>query len=208
MGIKTRHKRLEHFEERAGAFYEDVKELGEGEAYRKVKRDGKAILVGVGKHERLCLKRNPRHVQWAQDLQNLLLKSARSGLIRPEHYELVAIGGSADTGVQEYFHKPSMYQLKRYLEIKKDESSLGRPLRITEFSQMADDQYLTREDVLLCRQFMKQFTGVTLEKLENAGVEFDENLFTAGFRGVMQWANIIVLGQNRDGRIRLALADA
>ena len=70
---------------------------------------------------------------------------------------------------------------------------------------------LGEEDWRLCKQFLGQFKGVTLEKLEAVFKEFEKDFMDSAFMG---WencfrllSNTIVLGQNRDGKLRLALID-
>lgn len=120
--------------------------------------------------------------------------------VTPVNYVLDKPAFSEEHRVQEYFNKPSLSLLTKYLKTIKE----GR---------YTPD--LSREEALLCKQFINPpcNKGITLERLEETKQEFYRHLKDAGLSGDesnelgIDETNVIVLGQNRDERIRLAIVD-
>lgn len=193
MGLKGRKHRLKRFDKRAKAFAGDARIDRES---IDLEREHRRIMVGTGRHKRLIKKQSATHLINALEQQRLIAEHLRKKKNPPEHYAFVEVKADFQEGVQEYFHKPSVGALMYFFRFKQKgrvASSLGK------------------EDWCLCKQFLGQFKEVTLEKLKVAFKEFEKDFMDSAFEG---WpnrfrlpSNTIVLGQNRDGRLRLALID-
>ena len=189
--MRGRKRRLKNFEKRAEAF----SKLTAAEFWkpsrletRQITRDDRLIQIGAGKHKRLTLKRKPWEYERARIDVPILNAYLHKNKIVPECYVLVHVGFSERTGVQEYFNKPSVNELLHFL------SGGGR--------------YLGKESYFNFKRFIKQpcNKGISYEKLNAACNEFaGHNSKATGYS--MNNSNIIVLGQNRDGKIRLAIVD-
>jgi hypothetical protein len=207
MGIRTRHKRLEHFEQRADAFDLALLEGESGVDHKRVERD-KAITVGAGNHRRLMVKRIPSHLKHVQKFQNGLLAYCSSHDLKPEHYVLVPVKLSEDTGVMEYFNTPSVEELSNYLELRDSEKKRGKPFTLPEAIEAAGTFNLTRDEWFICKRFSKQNPGVNMENLDAAFMEMNSHIKKANeLRLGVHRSNIVVIGQEKEGRIKLAIVD-
>jgi len=156
-----------------------------------VERD-KKVLVGTGQHKRLTAKRHPLELQFANEVYSKLMHSFRH-FGNPKLFVLVKPACSYETGIQEYFEKPSVAELINFLEAKKSHSP---------------SSYLKRKQALICKRFTNHplNKGISLEKLRAALDELKDSCAKVSL-GKLFGHNIIVLGQNMDGKIRLALID-
>lgn len=186
MGLKGRKRRLKNFGQRARAF---VKNAGKAGASSVVVRERKPLEVGANENKRLVLKNNPRHIGRAKIDEAGLIGFLEKKKIVPKTYAIVKVAASPELGVQEYFHRPSLRSLIDFIG-HKDARIISR----------------SPEDMRLCKQFLNQHKGITLERLNEAWVEFSSHLRQAKILFQIE-SNIIVVGQNRDGKLRLALVD-
>jgi len=156
-----------------------------------VNRD-KKVLVGTGQHKRLIAKRWPLDLRVANEAYSVLMHSF-GDFGNPKLFVLVKPACSYETGIQEYFEKPSVAELVDFLEAKKSR---------------LPSSYLKREQALICKRFTNHplNKGISLEKLRAALGELKDCCAKVSI-GKMFEHNIIVLGQNMDGRIRLAMVD-
>lgn len=161
--------------------------------YGEVIRDRKCLWVGTGEHRRLAFKPNLKHVGRAYVQQEKLLNHLSEKQITPEHYKIVRVGLDAKTGLQEYFHRPSLEALERFLNFRQTK-------RHTSLNE------LEAEDLRLCKQFLGKHKGLTLEKIKSAEEEIFLHLSEIGEIGQIK-ANIVVVGTTRDGKLRLAIVD-
>jgi len=207
MGIRTRRKRLEHFEQRADAFDLALMEGVEGVDHRHVERD-KDIIVGSGQHRRLMMKRSPRHLEFVGRDYEILLDYYQKKGVKPKHYALERVKFSENTGVMEYFNTPSVDELNNYLKLREVEKERGKPFTLPEAIDAAGEFDLTRDEWFICKRFSKQNPGITLEKLGNAFDELHGHIRESiGSDVNIVGSNILVLGQMKDGKIKLAIVD-
>ena len=187
MGLKGRARRLRNFLQRARAFERDSFEQ---KGFNVQKRDGRRLTVGVGKHRRLVQKNVSRQANVATVYAEKLFVFLKTNNISPKYYKLERLAFDPETGVQEYFNRPSALSLIHFLNAKENQ------LR----------QVLGKTDANLCKKFMGEFPKVTLEKIDKAKEELFEHL-----KGVTEYpqveSNILVIGQTRNGKLRLAIVD-
>ena len=180
MGLKGRKRRLKNFEKRATAF---VKDLNNDKGYKLIDRDDRITAIGVGKHKRLVKKKSALEAADAIHYSRKLVSYLNKKKIVSKSYQLVIARLDSKTGVQEYFNRPSFELLVNF--------KWGRVCE--------------KENADLCRKLFGDFPGITWEKLREAETELLKHL-----KKIDHWpdvSNIIVVGQTRDGKLRLALVD-
>ncbi len=197
MGLKGRERRLKHFERRAEAFTRAIDKEGyyEGQRFSKWIQRDKRVKIGVGEHKRLVEKRLG-HVGPAKIVEASLKNYLKKNKITPKYYSLVEIGASSKFKVQEYFNKPSAAELDEFLRTRQASS---KEKRIS--------KKLSRKQALLCKSFVNQHKGITLEKLQKAIVELQKHCTKIPSRIALISTNAIVLGLTKEGKIRLAVVD-
>ncbi len=187
MVVRGRKRRTANFRERAKAFVADAEK---GKGSRLAIRDKKGLDIGTGKHKRLVLKKSIGHVRRAKIDQARFIKFLKDSKIEPKNYSLVKVASHSMFGVQEYFHRPSLYSLSLFLEGK------GKKLGFLEGKQ----------DALLCKQFLGKHKDLKHADVMRASNELFRHLRQANILFQIE-ANIIVVGRARDGKLRLAMVD-
>lgn len=192
MGLLNARKKAERFARRATAF---VRDLSRDTGHRDLVLDTRDMRIGVGRHRKLIFKREG-HLRDAHACQEAILKHLRTSGKVPEHYVLVPVRAEiiGEKAVQDFFHKPSVSQLKRFFESKTN-------------TEPARENYLKEEEEASCKRFLKQNKGITLDAINSAYEEFHGHWGQAKIRHIFFPFNCVVLGQTRDGKIRLALID-
>lgn len=189
MGLKGRKRRLKNFKQRAFDFVGDE---AFGIGYRRIIRDRKEMQVGTGKHKRLISKIS-KHMSNVIPRIRKIEEELLSKKSATESYEIVRAHANTDFAVQEYFNRPSISELLEFFKMKK--------------LKLKKSSYLTQETGLMCKSFANRHKGITIEKLEKASAELRNDIKSTSFTGIVNSGNVIVLGQNRDGKIRLAIID-
>ncbi|MEI7961879.1 MAG: hypothetical protein WCI04_06105 [archaeon] len=191
--MKGRQRRLKYFEHRAEAFNVAI---SKGEGFRETTMNERAVKVGKGKHKRLILKRTVHY----NTLANPLMKFIEELEINPaETFTLVKLGFSPKFNIQEYLDKPTAEMLFHFFQrryLKKSERTLKQSRLV--------------EEALKCKRFINQNKKISFNLLKKALEELDtrahkDNSQLHNFPTAA--VNIIIMGQNRDGKLRLALAD-
>lgn len=182
--VQGRKRRLARFDARAQSFaYEFV----HGGRSKTIARDGNDMAVGDKNYRGLIVKMDRNALPESKRRFGAINGYLARRKIVPGHFVLVEAKGAVKNGVhiQDYFHAPSVDMLYNYFIGKKFE---------------------TKEEYWMCKRFARQFRGITKEKLEMASKELVryalECIIYADPR------NTIVLGQNRDGKLRLAIIDS
>jgi len=189
MGYKGRKARLKNFQQRADSFFRAMLKPLEKNSTR-VNRDNRQILIGTGVNKRLIVKASPDHALIAKNCETKLISFLKTKNIIPRTYTLSPVILDSSGRVQEYFHKPSLAALVRYVSSKTWAS------------------HVSSEDYKLCKQFFgqKQNKGITFDVLEQTKKEYLGHFSAANLPAI--WVqNIIVLGKLKDGRLRLAIVD-
>lgn len=179
MGLKGRARRIKNFGNRAKAFQRDSQKLQRSEIKFF---DTKGVVVGTGQNKRLILKKRD-HLSSTKYWEQKYLDMIKNGTVILEYCELVPVVSDVNTGVQEYFNKPSLYSLREFLASRE-----GRKM----------PEGLSKDDFLRCRQFANQHRGINLSKILEVTEECGKFWLDR---------NIIVLGQNNAGKVRIALVD-
>lgn len=189
--MKGRLARLKNFGARARSFQKD---LQKGVGFRRVEREGRSsqpqtIIVGTGMHRRLTKKNKPGELDRAEYIVSSLRQYLSSSRLTPSHYVLVDAKSDRQTGVQEYFNRPSIAELENFLT--------------------KGEKYVpTREEEQICRKFLGENRGVTSGMLGNAAGEVMRHISRAlDHSYIPRPSNFIVLGVDRQKRLRLALVD-
>ncbi|MDO8627726.1 MAG: hypothetical protein Q7K42_04625, partial [Candidatus Diapherotrites archaeon] len=200
VGRKSRNRR---FSERAKQF---ARELPSSLQAKKITRFGKTLVLGTGKNKRLVVK--TKHFEQTKALQDELKHLLEKEDPEQKEYQWVFPEAQhfGNFSVQEFFNKPTLSQLKKYFSYGKQPG-----------------WKLSKNDVQLCKQFLgqKENRDLTLEKLETATWKAEAQFNLAALRAERKGLldiyedgqkgaligypspNIVVLGTNRDGRIRL-----
>lgn len=201
-GRKNRNKR---FLNRARSFVRSPKK--KGEIVEEIFDDA-SITIGKRSNRRLVLKR-PRDRAATHYLQQRMGEYLAENKIQPEHFVLVTPEGAEVGGhwIQEYFQKPTMRTLAFYFR------AIGSKKKQKE---------LPYSSYLLARSFIKnpRNAPITSSKVSSAYAElfryysyavasnfihFSGHPLSPGLALVGK--NIVVLGINRDGKLRLAIID-
>lgn len=190
MGLKGRKRRLESFGRRAISFW---KAVNKGTGFEEKTLDSRAVKIGKGPHKRLIFKTKRSDLRYAKQDYNELSQYYRRRGSQPKKFVLVEILHKGN--VQEFFHRPSLHSLSIFLGSSEMELKKAQ---------------LTRDSALLCKQFANQHRQISLQKLEEAIEELKRDYnaaITDSIAESLSPDNVIVLGQNRDGRLRLAIVD-
>lgn len=209
-GFRGRRRRIRHFENRAEAFERDIKR---GVGFRRAVRDGKEIIVGTGKHRRLVKKpqnSNFRMISpFIRQIEEALVLREKNPETRPKSYVLVPLEAAPDLEIQEYMQKPTLYQLITFLEMKEGPKAT-RP---------KGSPTLNKEELRLCKRFVKQYPNITLKMLRELHRELRNDVIdVAPEKMIFQYhftpRNVLVLGQRKGGksgkgdrRIKIAIID-
>jgi hypothetical protein len=180
MGLKGRKRRLKNLKPRVESFDNFLWNKAEGRP-ESVPRN----VIGEGTHKRLIKKRVGWHGRRAKQMEGDLLRLFEKRGRKPEKYVVVKVGFHAETGIQEYFSRPSIASLSLFLQGK----TAG----------------LTKRDFLLCRQFLGKYP-VSAEGLEAAKKELFSDLADIGEIAQIP-SNTVVVGRLKDGKFRFALVD-
>lgn len=208
MGYAKKRNRHATFEDRARDFLRDLGRKTISPAFKRVRFGRQKVFdVGLGQYRRLVRKRRPDHLRYTRHLEGKVLRYLKDGLITPEHYELVPVKGDVIDGqaVQEFFDKPTATQLMDFLKLKEP--------RIHWSKALAHRKYLSMEQVKVCKKLMGQNKGITADKVNDAVDELNRHLKLSSnsprafIVNLAYRQNVMVLGQTRDGKIRLALID-
>jgi len=183
MGLRGKKRRAKNF----------AADIERGQGYRAANRDGRVILVGQGQHRRLVskVKSTGKHLGRALIQQQRLSAFLDASGIKPKYFSLAAVPSHPQTGVQVYFHRPSLRSLMDYLTVKNG-GAPAFPLK--------------NEDTALCKRFSSEFKSIGLKKLQDAEKEILSCLATVG-EPFQIASNIIVVGQTSGGKVKLAIVD-
>ena len=196
MGLKGRKRRLRNFDGRAEALANSLTSKKPG--VRKTQRDNRLIRIGIGQHKGLAIKRHKNGITTALKYQSILKKYLTDNNINPKFYKFVQVKASPELLVQEYFNKPSLGSLLYFFSVRK----------IKKFSYSVI--LLNKESWFLCKSFANQNKGITREKVLQAEKELRNHLSETSFgifARIIIPSNILVLGQTKEGKIKLALVD-
>ncbi len=196
MGLKGRKRRLRNFDGRAEALANSLTSKKPG--VRKTQRDNRLIRIGIGQHKGLAIKRHKNSITTALKYQSILKKYLTDNNINPKFYKFVQVKASPELLVQEYFNKPSLGSLLYFFSVRK----------IKKFSYSVI--LLNKESWFLCKSFANQNKGITREKVLQAEKELRNHLSETSFgifARIIIPSNILVLGQTKEGKIKLALVD-
>jgi len=184
--MKGRQRRLKNFQQRADAFLGD---LAKWRGFTESEMDGRIVLLGKGMHKRLIMKRNPFDLAiakyWIVKAKKLISENP------PKNFTLVGLKTDNEFRVQEYRNAPSVSALQSFFQNK------FLPKR-----ERTEAEVWEIAEALKCKRLANQFRGITPEKLRFA---FDE-LANYGLMFAHK-SNVLVLGQEKDGSIRLAICD-
>lgn len=192
---KGRQRRLRNFERKAKEF---LSEADKFKGYRNAELDNRSVKIGKEKHRRLIVKKGVLDdLKETIEAEKYWMEKILTKEIVPINYELVPIKsvliGTDWRGVQEYFHRPSLMTLIDFFELKEKKKK---------------SEFFSREQWLLCKKLVndKFNEKLTYEKILQLKNELLNSKVLTLFGGMHQ-TNIIILGMNRMGKIRIALVD-
>jgi hypothetical protein len=203
--MRRRAARLKNFEQRAKSFVQHGSLSDQFARFKHVTRDQHPLRIGVGQHKRLALKLNVSHIEDMLDLEERLFTHLKKH--PAEHFQLIKLAVTilpeiqfhppSMVAVQEYQHKPTLATLADYFFLKEGKPNLWGELR-----------NMKKEDYFLAKQFARQHRGITLEKLKLVKEELWNATHKAShLNDYGNTTNVLVLGLNHDGKLRIALVD-
>ncbi len=157
------------------------------------------LIVGHSLLKRLILKKNEHHHMRTGQLQEYLRSRVKEK--QPLHFFPVFPAQTAH--VQELFHAPNLFDSKRYLEYAHASTREAAAWRKNYPLQFQ-----------LCKTFFRRGInrGITPEKITLAENELEKILSKSLSHNSPYFdahvGNVIILGINRDGKLRLAVIDA
>ncbi len=195
MSPAARKKRLKTFEKKAQQFKQAVKRKDE-QTTQTITRDSREIVIGRKQNKGLIFKRNIAEVRVVRFLESKLIEFYNSKNIKPKTYQLHGLQAS-ELGVQEYKKTPTILSLRHYLFLKQQK----RKMLLAKF----------KEDYFICKKFVNEFKlKITMDELEKVEFELNNHLKEATKKKIASMispSNILILGRNRDGRLRIAIID-
>jgi|GEM_PF-1626906 len=197
MGLKGTRRRLKNFDSSATAFTKDFRK---GNGYSQEKRHYTTIFVGRGNNRRRIIKptlAGRTEMELAKQAETILIECAKKS--SADSFVFVPVKSNPKLGVQQYFNKPSLRSLWQYFWAKK---------------RNRKSWFGSREEYLVIKGFVKSNPKINYEALLEAESELMDVLWDSGVtkflsRNTYNFSskNIIVLGQNKDGKLRLAFID-
>lgn len=180
----------QRFESRALAFKKDY---SRGVGFEVVKLHGRSLHIGTGEHRGLVIGKADTVL--LQQVLELLKRFFKRESVTPKNYILKEL--RCAFGVQEFLEQPTLQDLIFFLKGEKNQIYLQQ---ISEYYKK------------LCEKFLKdpKNEGVTLEKLDVAERELYEHstaLEKYGRRTIFADRNVLVLGQEKDGKVIVAPVD-
>jgi hypothetical protein len=178
------------FERRVRAFSEDYEN---GRNFEVIVRHGTKLKVGTGDNEGLVIGKSD--LMLLQEVMEKLHRLYKETSITPRHYVLKDL--KCFSGVQEFIETPTLSDLIFFLKGKDDSTFLGQ---VSEQAQS------------LCKEFLnkKENCKIDLDLLNKADQELYEHstaLVKYGRRTIFAQRNVLVLGQEKDGRVIIAPID-
>lgn len=187
----------------------------------------RSIVVGVGKNNRLVFKKNNEedHAGISREIFERL-QEFWSGANAPKEFKLIfpamVVLAEEKHWIQEYFNKPSLEELMNYFRMLQAQREAKLEVALTKkrkFTQSESDAFRhfwlkNKESYYRCKQFVRnpKNLGLDFKLLESIHDRIKGDIKKLSTTGrlksdFMKSANFIVLGRNRDGKVRLAIID-
>ena len=194
MGYRGRKRRLKNFWENAENIMNSF--MG-GKTTKPVRRSGRWIRKGT--EGRRVVVKGGDHLTKTLLKNDMLKERIKDSEKKPEYFTVIHPKGRVfmkkEWGVQEYFNKPNILQIRLYLELKRNSKTSSRGF--------------TEEEYLMVKQFMNNRVnrGITSEKIDEAYNELRRWTRDARDDALLHPHNVLIQGINRDGKIRLTIID-
>jgi len=188
--MKGRARRLRNFDNKAEAFQEAI---NKNTGFIKLQMDFREVKVGKGPFKRLIQKRHPEEYTQIKPFISEAIKELEK---KPAKYFTIAeLGYSQKYGIQEYKDKPTVTMLIHFFRQKGKPKNQRPPLIKGEI-----------EEILKCKKLVGQYKEITEEAITKT-IEELMHRFPVIVGSEIYYHNIIVLGKNRNGTLRLAISD-
>jgi hypothetical protein len=205
MGIPGKERRFRNFEQNAeNAAVTMTRDRG----FKWIERIGRQFKVAMGTKSQRMIAKSGRQLERILEHQQWLVDRFESGR-KPKTFTLEPFKGLVTktrldggkyppkVGIQQYYDKPTIYNLMAYLELKEKGT--------TEFRT-------SKNEYLLAKKFMrrKAHRGITFDQLakvtnELARISWKDPALSSY---IPPWAsNTIIQGVNKDGTLRITLID-
>jgi hypothetical protein len=194
MGYSGRKNRLKNFWNNAG---EIMNSFMRGKTTKPVRRSGRIIRKGT--EGRRIVVKNASHLERTLMKNSMLAEKIFISEKKPKHFSIIYPKGrvflESNWGVQEYFNKPNIEQIRKYFESRETVSKIH--------------DAFSKEEYLLVKQFMKNSVNkkITLEKIKEAYEELRSWTKHSRDDFLLSPHNVLIQGINRDGKLRLTIID-
>jgi hypothetical protein len=207
MGIPGKRRRLRNFDKNAE---NAAKAMAQEKGHKWINRIGRKFRVAMGTKSRRMILKSSGEVAATLAHQKWLVEQIGTGKIKPKTFtleefhafipekEITTLDKPFGTGIQQYYDKPTLYNLVAYLELKANGHT---------------DFELSKEEYFLAKKFMRRTKnkGITSDQLYKVNAELSKiaikNSQLAAFKYIPWGTNTIIQGVNKDGTLRVTIID-